>query len=253
MAASIAHEMKQPLNVISITADLIRLLQKNGTLTDELLHSNLGKIRNTVDRMATTINHLRGFTHIDSTNFEDLNLYDAVRGAMSILGEQIRLDNIDIETSVGESLPLIKASKNQIEQVLVNLLQNARDAIIDRQNAESNGAASTQINMIRVRGGVTSDEQSVFVEVEDTGVGMSEEIEKRIFDPFYTTKNSERGTGLGLSISLEIVRSHGGEMQVESEEGRGSTFRLVLPAKSTTDESEAGHVNPAAGSSTRAN
>ncbi|MBU0692535.1 response regulator [bacterium] len=252
MAAGIAHEMKQPLNVISITADLIRLLQKNGTLTDELLHSNLGKIRGTVDRMATTINHLRGFTHIDSTNFEDLELSDAVRGAMSILGEQIRLENIDIEMLIPDSLPVIKASKNQIEQVLVNLLQNARDAIIDRQHAEANGIASDQNNMIKVRGGVSPDQQSVFVEIEDTGIGMTEEVEKRIFDPFYTTKDSARGTGLGLSISLEIVRSHGGEMQVESKEGRGSTFRLILPTKLSLEASEADDVKPA-DSNTRSN
>lgn len=245
MAAGIAHEMKQPLNVISITADLIRLLQKNGTLTDELLHSNLGKIRGTVDRMATTINHLRGFTHIDSTNFEDMVLNEAVRGALSILGEQIRLDDIDIESVIPDSLPIIKASKNQIEQVLVNLLQNARDAIIDRQTAESNGAAADRPNVIKIRGGLSDNEASVYLEIEDTGIGMSEEVEKRIFDPFYTTKDSARGTGLGLSISLEIVRSHGGEMQVESQEGRGSTFRLVLPTKQSLEINDADDTKPA--------
>ena len=251
MAASIAHEMKQPLNVISITADLIRLLQKNGTLTDELLHSNLGKIRNTVDRMATTINHLRGFTHIDSTNFEDMQLAEAIRGAMSILGEQIRLDDIDIETTISDSLPIIKASKNQIEQVLVNLLQNARDAIIDRQAVDSNGTVGSSRNVIKVRGGIANDEKTIFVEIEDTGIGMSEDIEKRIFDPFYTTKDSARGTGLGLSISLEIIRSHGGEMQVESEQGRGSTFRVVLPTKLAVEPSDADDSKPAADSNTR--
>jgi signal transduction histidine kinase len=244
--------MKQPLNVISITADLIRLLHKNKTITDELLVSNLEKIRHTVDRMATTINHLRGFTHIDSTNFEDLKLPDAARGAASILGEQIRLDDIDLEILVPENMPVIKASKNQIEQVIVNLLQNARDAILDRQMAdEANEEEPSNKNIITVRGGVVPDEPSVFLEVEDTGIGMSDDVEKRIFEPFYTTKNSERGTGLGLSISLEIIRSHGGEMQVETKEGRGSVFRIVLPVKEYDEDEnpDLNHLESATGSS----
>jgi PAS domain S-box-containing protein len=235
MAASIAHEMKQPLNVISITADLVRLLQKNGTLNDELLNKNLEKIRVTVDRMATTINHLRGFTHIDSSNFEDLDIADAVQGSLSILGEQIRLDDIDIDVELPSDFPLVKAARNQIEQVLVNLLQNARDAIIDAQEQTEDERSWR----IRIFGGVLETGKQLYLAVEDSGCGMDDETARRIFEPFYTTKDSDRGTGLGLSISLEIVRSHGGELQVDSELGRGSTFRIVLPTKDAPDDDAA--------------
>ena len=228
IAAGIAHEMKQPLNVISITADLIKLLQKNGSLTDELLQSHLEKIRATVDRMANTINHLRGFTHIDSANFKSLTIREAVDGALSILGEQIRLDDINVVVDVPDNLPPFLGELSQIEQVLVNLLQNARDTIEDRaQASETSGASSAQPRRITIRAGNSGSDN--FVEIVDTGTGMEDDVRRRLFEPFFTTKDSTRGTGLGLSISMNIVQSHGGTIQVKSKSGVGSTFRVILP------------------------
>ncbi|MBI5058361.1 response regulator [candidate division KSB1 bacterium] len=236
IAAGIAHEMKQPLNVISITADLIKLLQKNGTLNDQLLVSNLEKIRRTVDRMATTINHLRGFTRIDAANFKLIRPVEAFDGALSIVGEQIKLDAIDILKSIPDDLPAFPGELNQIEQVLVNFLQNARDAIEDRARGEdSPAAAAASPRTITLGGGASSDRSEVYLEVTDTGTGMSEEVQQRLFEPFFTTKDTERGTGLGLSISMNIVQSHGGVIEVESESGKGSTFRVVLPAAKPMD------------------
>jgi C4-dicarboxylate-specific signal transduction histidine kinase/CheY-like chemotaxis protein len=231
IAAGIAHEMKQPLNVISITADLIKLLLKNGTLNDQLLVSNLEKIRRTVDRMATTINHLRGFTRIDAANFKLIRPLDAVDGALAIVGEQIKLDAVDIAKAVPEDLPAFAGELNQIEQVLVNFLQNARDAIEDRaRSQESPAAAAASPRLVTITGGASSDRSEVYIEVADTGTGMIDEVRQRLFEPFFTTKDAERGTGLGLSISMNIVQSHGGVIEVESKAGIGSTFRVVLPA-----------------------
>jgi len=231
IAAGITHEMKQPLNVISITADLIKLLHKNRTLTDDLLLSNLEKIRRTVDRMATTMNHLRGFTHIDSANFKPIRLQDAVDGALSIIGQQIRLDDIDIILDVPADLPKIEGELNQIEQVIVNLMQNARDAIVGKSQAlEAAGNSDDGLKQVTVRGGVRNEGRQVFVEVGDTGSGVDKTIRDRIFEPFFTTKESDRGTGLGLSISMNIVQSHGGAVELESAPGQGSTFRVIFPA-----------------------
>ena len=236
IAAGIAHEMKQPLNVISITADLIKLLQKNGTLNDQLLLSNLEKIRRTVDRMATTINHLRGFTRIDAANFKLIRPLEAVDGALSIVGEQIKLDAIDIVKQLPEDLPCFAGELNQIEQVLVNFLQNARDAIEDRARGEETpAAAAASPRVITINGRTVSDRSEVYLEVVDTGTGMSTEVRDRLFEPFFTTKDTERGTGLGLSISMNIVQSHGGVIEVESETGMGSTFRMILPAANALD------------------
>ena len=230
IAAGIAHEMKQPLNVISITADLIKLLQRNGTLTDELLQSHLDKIRATVERMANTINHLRGFTHIDSANFKTVRVREAVDGALAIVGEQIRLDDIDVVVDIPDDMPPFLGELSQIEQVLVNLLQNARDAIEERLAAEEKaGNVVGHPRRVTIRGrNNTSGE--LYIEVIDTGTGIDEDVRRRLFEPFFTTKDSSRGTGLGLSISMNIVQSHGGTVQVKSTSGRGSTFRIILPA-----------------------
>lgn len=104
MVGSIAHEMKQPLNVIAITSDLIKLLRKNGKLSDELLENNLDKIRATVERMAGTINHLRGFTHIDATTFRPLTARDVIEGALVLVGVQIRQEDLEVEVSIDENL-----------------------------------------------------------------------------------------------------------------------------------------------------
>jgi len=231
IAAGIAHEMKQPLNVISITADLIKLLQRNRTLTDDLLIGNLDKIRNTVNRVATTITHLQGFIHIDSATFSSVRLQDAVDGALSILGEQIRLDDIDIVREVPADLPSVQGEYTQMEQVLVNLMLNARDTMLEKTRALEKAGAPPEVKRLTIRAGRRDESREVFVEVSDTGAGIPEDVKPHIFEPFFTTKQADRGTGLGLSISSNIVQLHGGTIELESLPGRGSTFRVVLPAE----------------------
>jgi C4-dicarboxylate-specific signal transduction histidine kinase len=231
IAAGIAHEMKQPLNVISITADLIKLLQRNRTLTDDLLVGNLDKIRNTVNRLATTITHLQGFIHIDSAAFGSVRLQDAVDGALSILGEQIRLDDIDIVREIPADLPPVKGEHTQMEQVLVNLMLNARDTILEKARLQETSDAPPEDKRLTIRAGVHGEGREVFVEVSDTGMGIPDQVKRHIFEPFFTTKQADRGTGLGLSISSNIVQLHGGTIELESVPGRGSTFRIVLPAE----------------------
>ncbi|MCC6476323.1 response regulator [bacterium] len=228
MVGSIAHEMKQPLNVIAITADLIKLLRKNGKLNDDLLESNLDKIRGTVDRMATTINHLRGFTHIDATTFKSLTVKQVVNGSLALIGEQIRLEDLEIETEVDGEIPPFRGEQNQIEQVLINLLQNARDAVLELKEQQGRALTLEQRTII-VRGKPHSEKNWIAVEVQDRGSGMPLEVAEHIFEPFFTTKDSSRGTGLGLAICLNIMRAHGGDVEVESAPGKGSVFRMLFP------------------------
>lgn len=226
MVGSIAHEMKQPLNVIAITSDLIKLLRKNGKLNDELLESNLEKIRMTVERMSDTINHLRGFTHVDSTMFKRLTLKEVVDGAITLVGEQIRQDDVDLIVEMSNPAASFRGDRNQIEQVLINLMVNGRDAILDAVAAKSVDPANRSIT---IRQAETENQNWIGIEVVDYGTGMAPEVVRHIFEPFYTTKDSSRGTGLGLSICLNIVRAHGGDIEVESSPGQGSVFRILLP------------------------
>jgi signal transduction histidine kinase len=232
MAAGIVHEMKQPLNGISITADLIRLLQKRSELTGETLQGHLDMIKSMVTRLSKIINHLRGFCHIDSSKFAAIKVETVVDGAFSILGEQFRLHQIEVVRDVSNGLPDLWGEPNQIEQVLVNLLQNARDAMdeLGEKYQRSGQTPPGWKKVLTIRSGTTRGKKMVFIEVSDTGGGMPSEVRERLFEPFFTTKEPGQGTGLGLSISASIIQSHQGEIQVETKEGVGSTFRVILPA-----------------------
>jgi PAS domain S-box-containing protein len=231
MAAGIIHEMKQPLNGISITADLIRLLQKRGQLTDEALLGHMEMMKSMVDRMSKIINHLRGFCHIDSSNFSAVKLSMVIDGAFSILGEQLRLHQIEVVREIPDDIPDIRGEPNQIEQVLVNLIQNARDAMdeLGEKHQLDGGVPDGWKKVLTIRVGTTPDGKTAFIEVSDTGGGMSPEVQSRLFEPFFTTKETGHGTGLGLSISASIMQSHQGEIQAKTKEGVGSTFRMILP------------------------
>ena len=231
IAAGIAHEMKQPLNGISITADLLKLLQQKHELTDDSLNTNLDMIKTMVERMSHTINHLRGFAYQGSDQFNPISLQDAADGVFSILGEQLRIHGVDIRMDIPEDLPLILGEINQIEQVLINLLTNARDAMDRREKdaQQQKTSLGDWSKILKISISVKDDESALIIEVSDTGHGIDPDVIKQIYDPFFTTKDVGEGTGLGLSISQNIIEQHHGTISVESKLGVGTTFRIELP------------------------
>ena len=137
------------------------------------------------------------------------------------MGLQIENHGIDLVLDLSDALP--KVWGHPLEQVVLNLLSNARDTVDER--AEMEGAGYDKRIQIRTH----ADNDAVVVEVEDNGIGMDEATRQRLFEPFFTTKDADRGTGLGLSIIYAIVRNHDGQIAVESEQGVGTTFRVMLP------------------------
>jgi signal transduction histidine kinase len=113
----------------------------------------------------------------------------------------------------------------------VNLMLNARDTILEKARLQETSDAPPEDKRLTIRAGVHGEGREVFVEVSDTGMGIPDQVKRHIFEPFFTTKQADRGTGLGLSISSNIVQLHGGTIELESVPGRGSTFRIVLPAE----------------------
>jgi PAS domain S-box-containing protein len=227
IAAGIAHEMKQPLNGISITADLLKLLQKKNELTEDTLNSNLDMIKSMVDRMANTINHLRGFSYQGANQFNPVSIADAVDGSFSILGEQIRVHGIEVRKDIQQDLPNVLGDLNQIEQVLINLFTNARDAMDKKEKDGQYRKGEEKVLAISMK--LSNDDSCIVIEVSDTGHGIDSEYLEHIFEPFFTTKDSNDGTGLGLSISQGIVEQHHGTMSAKSTPGKGTTFHIELP------------------------
>jgi two-component system NtrC family sensor kinase len=238
IAAGIAHEMKQPLNGISITADLLKLMQKKNELTEDSLNNNLDMIKAMVDRMANTINHLRGFSYHGKSQFHPVSLADAIDGAFSILGEQLRIHGVKVRLDIPDDLPPIMGDLNQIEQVLINLFTNARDAMDRFEKKGYDGCKPSQEweKALSISLKKSEDGSSVSIVVSDTGHGIRPRDMDHIFEPFFTTKDVGDGTGLGLSISLGIIQQHHGSIKVDSKIGEGTTFKIEFPVSAVVPE-----------------
>jgi len=197
--------------VVSIQAEVLR------SLTDE--------IDGQVDRATRIIQHLREFGRKTDLTCEEVDLNECVRRAFLLLGRQLENRGIEVRMELEEPLPPILADRARLEQVFINLILNARDALEERFC----GPQSLRGEMsILVRSFENGDR--TVVTVRDTGCGIPEENLNKIFDPFFTTKAVGKGTGLGLSISYGIVRDYGGRILVESAPGKGAVFTISFPA-----------------------
>ncbi|MGZ6097481.1 MAG: PAS domain S-box protein [Myxococcaceae bacterium] len=223
LAAGVAHEINNPLafvnaNVLYLADELERSRSALGPATDEILQL-VAETRQGVERIGLIVRDLKAFSRVDS---EDVTAVVDVRKVLAfaekMAGKEMR-QRARVLRDI-QPVPMVKANESRLGQVFLNLLLNAAQAIPD-------GAATEHEIRIRTR---TDGLGRAVVEVSDTGRGIPEELRARVFDPFFTTKPVGEGTGLGLSICLGIVRSLGGEILLESEVGKGSSFRVALPA-----------------------
>jgi histidine kinase len=225
MATGVAHELNQPLAVMeSASSFLMRKLTKKEQIEDEHLLIMSQKISNNVDRATKIINHLREFGRKEDVGLEKIQVNDLLQRANELLSQQLKVRGIEVVWQLAEGLPLIMADPGRLEQVFVNLLLNARDAIEDKLSTAVMKKGSERIILT-----TSSDGDKVSVEVRDTGMGIPKDQLEKIFEPFFTTKSVGKGTGLGLSISYGIIKDCGGNIQVKSEKGTGARFIIEFP------------------------
>jgi len=143
------------------------------------------------------------------------------------VGAHLRLDNVEVRTAQGSDIPQVLCRQDQLEQVIINLIQNARDAIVERRTRTGEDFPGLIQLSVGSEPGKTG--RVLRIRVEDNGGGIPDEVRERIFQPFFTTKPPGKGTGLGLSVSFGIIRDHGGALSVENGEG-GAVFTIELPA-----------------------
>ena len=218
LTTGIAHELNNPLNNIGLfVGNAIDHIELDATdrerLLDELRHA-LREVR----RATAIISHLRTFGRVAPASREPILINGVVRRSFSLLYEHLRLRQIEVRLDLCPEDPVVLGNAIQLEQVLVNLLTNARDAV-----------ANAPRKLIHVES--TVGEGTVDLLVHDTGPGIPAGLEERIFDPFFTTKDVGAGTGLGLSIAYGIVKDHGGTISVVrgASAGDGATFLVRLP------------------------
>ncbi len=236
MATGIAHELNQPLSVIKTASSFfIRKIEKREPVRDETLHDMLKKIDGNVDRATRIIDHMRQFARKSDPKLERVQFNDVLRRAFEIFSQQLKLRSIEVLWEVDPDLPKIDADPGRLEQVFINLLLNARDAIEERWGPAETGPGSKRIVI-----GTRAAARVVVCEICDTGVGVPAHMAERIFEPFFTTKQAGKGTGLGLSISYGIVKDCRGSIRVGPNPAGGACFIMEFP----TPENKHGEENP---------
>jgi len=224
MAAGIAHELNQPLNAIKMGSDFLEMMiEKEMPVTEQQLFQIVREVSSQVDRAEGIIRRLRDFGRKTDFTKEKIFINDPIISVLDIIGRQLRLQNIDVQLQLTENLPAILAHHNRMEQVIFNLLTNARDAI----NLKEESTLRNNQRTIVIRS--YTDNDRVVVCVSDTGIGIDPTVKDQIFEAFFTTKKMGEGMGLGLSITNGIVEDYGGKIQIDSIEGRGTTFHLSFP------------------------
>ncbi len=214
LAAGVAHEINNPLGGILIYASL---LMEDFEAHNDSRMQDLKKIVEEATRCKEIVKSLLEFGRQTETKFEPVDVNKAIIDDLFFLENQVIFHDIKIIKHLDFSLPAIQANPNQIKQVFMNMMVNAAEAMSD-----SGGSLTITTELC-------SDGASIFISFKDTGVGIPPEIQSKIFDPFFTTKAVGKGTGLGLSTSYGIIQSHHGNIEVESEPGKGTTFTIYLP------------------------
>ena len=218
LAGQMAHEINNPMTIISGKARL--LLADYGQETSPAIAQELTKIAEAAERVARIAQGLLSFSRPSRTGRLRLDVRVPIRKSLAMIEEPARRRGVVIQDSLSSAGPPVYANSGELEQVFLNLFLNARDAM------EQGGT-------LQVR--AWQGDSGVHVEVADTGLGIPPEHLQRIYDPFFTTKQEGRGTGLGLCVCQGIIRSHGGEIAVESEPGQGARFLVKLPIAAPAD------------------
>lgn len=232
MAAGMAHEINQPLNVIQICADLmLKMIKKGITISEEDLQGMAKDIIDNVARAAGVIKHVRDFARQSERDFKKMSINDPINDVFKVLGHQLINHQIEVSLNLDPDLPEIKAEHNRLEQVFINLVTNAIDSMDEK-------AAQSPENPVEKKLSIESfvEDGKVVVTVSDTGVGMTEEVRNKIFEPFFTTKETGKGTGLGTSISFGIIKDYHGTIDIRSEYGKGATFIIRFPLAPQTEK-----------------
>ncbi|MBF0452886.1 MAG: HAMP domain-containing protein [Candidatus Magnetomorum sp.] len=231
LAAGVAHELNQPLMVIRTAAQYMKRAQEKKKLTiDDVAELNETVEKNT-RRMMNIINHLRAFSRQSMNEFTRVNVNQVVEDAFLLISEQLRLRNIQVKKNLATDIPDIYGDQHQLEQVILNLLTNSRDAILAQTDSCENCSGMITITTQSLK----PEDDAVAIFVKDNGIGINETSLDKIFDPFYTTKDVGKGTGLGLSISYGIIKAHHGHIRVIHSEKNETVFSIKLPVK---EESE---------------
>ena len=219
LAAGVAHEINNPLAIINEKAGLIMDLFtiKKEYADDPKLMSLVNSVLSSVERCATITRRLLNFARHVDVSIEPMNLKEVIQDVLGFLGKEAEYRSIAISVKVPDDIPQLVSDRGRLQEIFLNIFNNAFAALSD----------GGRLDIVAGR----EDKDFISLTVTDNGCGISESDIKRVFEPFFSTKNKKGGTGLGLSITYGLVQEIGGNIRVESEEGKGTSFIIRLPLK----------------------
>ena len=225
LSSGIVHEVKSPVTVIKNYASLIKEEVDGRSSSHELAAS----VEQEADKVMKIVNGLLVFAHKDKPEeAQRSSTADLVNESVQLVKNKMLKDHIVIENDIPDNIPDIMCRPIQIQQVLLNMFTNARDAL----NLQYPGEDNAKVIIVTAEKARRDGKGYVNISVQDFGCGIQPDLVNQVFEPFFTTKKVGAGTGLGLSISYGIVKEHEGFIEIESEPRKGSTFNLYLPAAS---------------------
>ena len=224
LAAGIAHEINQPLGGLSMGLDNILIRLADNNLSNEYLKDKVNLMFENVDRIKRIIEHTRTFSRSNKpASFERVCLNEVVNNTLLMVSAQFANHSIDLEVNLAPVLEKVIADKFKMEQVVLNLISNARFAVDEK------AAVADKSYVKRIEVSTWQNSNFVCISIRDNGVGIKPKDMEKIFDPFYTTKKVDKGTGLGLAIAYGFVKDILGEITVESKEGEYTQFDVKVP------------------------
>jgi two-component system NtrC family sensor kinase len=213
LTSQIAHELNNPIYGIMNTLELLKTEIPPESKRRRILDLSLSEIQ----RLSEMLRNMLSFSKPEEEKRRPIKIDELIEGILLVMEKQMRESNIQVETSFNPDIPEIMASTNQMRQVMLNILKNAKEAM------PKGGTLTVRTNR---------EDNRVLIHIQDTGMGVPEENRDKIFEAFFTTKQKVKGVGLGLSVCYGIIKDHGGDIKVESEEGKGTTFIISLPIES---------------------
>jgi len=226
LAAGISHELNQPLTGIKGFAQAALMDIED----DNPLREDLDKIVHQADRMDKIIRNVRFFARRSEFVLKEIDINQPIEDSLALLKEQLRIHDICIERRLEKNLPKIQADPNQLQQVFLNIITNARDAIC------AVGQPDTRGGTLQIETRLSQNKEAIEIIFKDTGCGMSQDQLDHIFNPFFTTKSPDGGIGLGMSIVYRIVENHKGKIEVDSVQGQWTSFKITLPLNVALEE-----------------
>ena len=229
MATGMAHELNQPLLGVRGLAEHILIGFKRGwNLSEETIREKIRLIIEQTERMTHVIEHTRMFAKgADNCELLPVQINEVIKSSLGLIGAQLRFRGLTLNCELADNLPTVLANPFSLEEVIMNLVNNARDAIMEGMKTSTIKSPQLIIHTSRE---TSTPKSPVKIEIIDHGIGIPQDLMPKVFEPFFTTKDPDKGTGLGLALSKSIIEKFEGKIIIQSTPGLGTTVIITLPA-----------------------